>query len=116
MYEGFVQFWSLPDAVPMGSPLPVNGQGIVAADFSPNGQEVLICAQDAGRLWDVSTRKPIGPRLKEPRCLTAAFSPDGTTVTIGGKYGARIWPVPEPMKGSVQAVKERIEGLTGLKE
>jgi WD40 repeat protein len=114
-YEGLAKLWDLPTGSLKGAPLLMKSRGVVAAAFSTDGQEVLICNEDSARLWDVATGKPLGPRFPEPRCLCGASSPSGAVVATGGKYGARLWHLPEPATGTAQSLRNMIETLTGVK-
>jgi serine/threonine protein kinase/WD40 repeat protein/tetratricopeptide (TPR) repeat protein len=67
--------------------------------FSPDGA-LLLTAHETGsaQLWDVATRKPIGPPavlLGPIRAVT--FTPDGKTcVCVAADGTIRRWPVPAP--------------------
>ena len=113
-YKPEAQLWDLATARPKGPPLLMNGGGVVATAFSPDGEMVLVCNSEGGRLWDVETGKPVGPLLSEPKCLSGAMSPDGQTVVTAGKYGARSWPTFSALAGSVESVRLEIEALTGF--
>ena len=114
LFKPEVEFWDVSTGRPKGPPLLVNGRGILAACFRPDGQTVLVCNGEGGRLWDIKTGKPIGPILPEPKCLAGASSPDGKTVVTAGKYGARFWPTFSPLTGPVDSVRRDMEALTGL--
>ena len=65
--------------------------------FSPNAKILASCSDDMTIiLWDVRTRKLIGPRLvgHSDEVLSVAFSPDGKTLASGSKDGTIIlWDV-----------------------
>ena len=52
-------------------------------------------AGGTARLWDVATRKPLGPpRTDWGRVYAVAFGPDGRTLATGNTgHSARLWEV-----------------------
>ena len=70
--------------------------GKKAIFFSPNGDLLAICGNDAVRLWDFKTGEKL-ISLPIPGAEDAAFSPDGTRLaTFGAQDGLRLWGVTEP--------------------
>ena len=67
--------------------------------FSPDGA-FLLTAHESGsaQLWDVATRKPVGPPAVLIGSVRAvAFTPDGKTcVCVAADGTVRRWPVPAP--------------------
>src|SRR5205823_4532142 len=70
--------------------------------FSPDGAFLLVgCESGSAQLWDVATRKPVGP----PAVLTGpvravTFTPDGKTcVCVAANGTVRRWPVPATLGG-----------------
>jgi WD40 repeat protein len=67
--------------------------------FSPD-EAFLLTGHESGsaQLWDVATRKPVGPPavlIGPIRAVT--FTPDGKTcVCVAADGTVRRWPVPEP--------------------
>ena len=85
--------------------------------FSPDGA-ILLTAHETGtaQLWDVATRKPVGPPavLSGPiRAVT--FTPDGKTcVCVAADGTVRRWPVPAPfVEADLDRLAERVALLTG---
>ncbi|MEO2089366.1 MAG: WD40 repeat domain-containing protein, partial [Gemmataceae bacterium] len=67
--------------------------------FSPDGA-LLLTAHESGaaQLWDVATRKPVGPPAVLVGPIRAvAFTPDGKTcVCVAADGTVRRWPTPAP--------------------
>jgi eukaryotic-like serine/threonine-protein kinase len=85
--------------------------------FSPDGA-FLLTAHNTGaaELWDVATRKPVGPPavlLGPIRAVT--FTPDGKTcVCVAADGTVRRWPVPAPaVETDLYRLAERVALLTG---
>jgi WD40 repeat protein len=85
--------------------------------FSPDGAS-LLTAQESGsaQLWDVATRKPVGPPAVLVGPLRAvAFTPDGTTcLCLAADGTVRRWPVPTPfVEPDLDRLDDRVALLTG---
>jgi WD40 repeat protein/tetratricopeptide (TPR) repeat protein len=85
--------------------------------FSPDGA-FLLTAHETGsaQLWDVTTRKPVGPPAVLLGPIRAvAFTPDGKTclcVAAGGTV--RRWPVPAPFdEPDLARLADRVALMTG---
>src|SRR5438045_7696056 len=68
--------------------------GVISAQFSPDGQRVVTASRDkTARLWDATSGKPIGEPMKhEGGVFSAQFSPDGQrVVTASWDKTARMW-------------------------
>jgi WD40 repeat protein/tetratricopeptide (TPR) repeat protein len=85
--------------------------------FSPDGT-FLLTAHETGsaQLWDVATRKPIGPPavLIGPICAVS-FTPDGKTcVCVAADGTVRRWPVPTPFaEPDLARLANRVALMTG---
>src|SRR5205823_11428757 len=80
-------------------PLP---DPITDVAFSPDGALLLVGYESgSGQLWDVVTRKPVGPPavlIGPIRAVT--FTPDGKTCLCVATDGTvRRWPVPATLGG-----------------
>jgi WD40 repeat protein len=85
--------------------------------FSPDGKTVLTGSEDdAARLWDTATGRPVGPPLIHQGAVWAvAFSPSGTTVMTGSSdQTARLWDVATALPDQLERVATWVEVLTGL--
>jgi WD40 repeat protein len=86
--------WDATTGEAAGKPLPNPGQ---VRAIAVNDTVVLTAGSRRGRgeayLWDLATRKRIGPVLKGPYpFLAAALSPDGKTILTGSADGkAQLW-------------------------
>jgi serine/threonine protein kinase/WD40 repeat protein/Flp pilus assembly protein TadD len=85
--------------------------------FSPDAA-LLLTAHETGsaQLWDVATRKPVGPPavlIGPIRAVT--FTPDGKTCTCVAADGTvRRWPVPAPFaEPNLDRLADRVALLTG---
>ncbi len=88
-----------------------------ALAISPDGLTVAAGHIDGTiRLWDVSTRQPIGPTLSHDRSVfSLAFRKGGRTLTATSIDGeVRHWPVPGPWEGPADLLALQLEVETGL--
>jgi serine/threonine protein kinase/WD40 repeat protein len=85
--------------------------------FSPDGAFVLTAHETgSAQLWDVATRKPVGPPAVLIGPIRAvAFTPDGKTCLCVAADGAvRRWPVPVPLaEPELPRLTDRVALLTG---
>jgi serine/threonine protein kinase/WD40 repeat protein/tetratricopeptide (TPR) repeat protein len=85
--------------------------------FSPDGA-LLLTAHEGGtaRLWDVATRKPVGPPAVLIGPIRAvSFTPDGKTCLCVAADGTiRRWPVPAPLaEPDLGRLADRVALMTG---
>jgi serine/threonine protein kinase/WD40 repeat protein/tetratricopeptide (TPR) repeat protein len=103
------------------APLPVgylpHPDPILDVAFSPDGA-FLLTAHETGsaQLWDVATRKPVGPPAVLIGPIRAvAFTPDGKTCLCVADDGTvRRWPVPAPFaEPDLARLADRVALMTG---
>ena len=99
-----------------GGYLP-NPDPITDLAFSPDGAFLLVGYETgSAQLWDVATRKPVGPLavlIGPIRAVT--FTPDGTTcVAVAADGTVRRWPVPAPLaEPDLARLADRVALMTG---
>ena len=67
----------------------------------PTSRTLAVAHQSAGvRLWDLRTRRPLGPPLddRDGSAARVAFSPDGSTLVVAGVGGLTRWDVAQRRK------------------
>jgi WD40 repeat protein/Flp pilus assembly protein TadD len=85
--------------------------------FSPDGASLLTAHESgAAQLWDVATRKPVGPPavlIGSIRAVT--FTPDGKRCQCVAADGTvRRWPVPAPIaEPDLTRLADRVALMTG---
>lgn len=81
---------------------------VAIASISADLQWFTVATRDGVRVWDVTTRRPLGPPLRIGREATAVtLSADGQRVAVGAERLLRIWDV---RKGAVVAEPALGEG------
>lgn len=112
--DGTVAVWDVQNREQVGTPLRLLADADYKDDLnlsvalSPDGRTLAAAGSrgnppdgstpltkvDKGtvRLWDVSTRKPLGD-LPVPYSSSVTFAPDGKTVTVVGADGVGVWNV-----------------------
>ena len=85
--------------------------------FSPDGAFLLVGYESgSAQLWDVATRKPVGPPAVLIGAIRAVtFTPDGKTcVCVAGDGTVRRWPVPAPFaEPDLARLADRVALMTG---
>jgi WD40 repeat protein len=112
----FAHVWDVRTGQALGqTPYHPEG-GVNSLAPSPDGQSVLISSTDGTAwLWEVATGATLGPPACREAVGPVAFSPEGRTFAVAGGDGRIVlWEVPRPLAGSAEAVRLRVEALTGL--
>ena len=85
--------------------------------FSPDGAFLLVGYESgSAQLWDVATRKPVGPPAVLIGAIRAVtFTPDGKTcVCVAADGTVRRWPVPAPFaEPDLARLADRVALMTG---
>jgi WD40 repeat protein len=108
---------------PVGEPM-VHRDGVLYADFSPRGHQVVTCGEDKTALiWSLETgQQLVRPLLHGDQVARAAFSPDGRwLVTLCRNQVLQVWdvstgdaitpPIPVGAPCSQVAFSEHAEGV-----
>jgi WD40 repeat protein/tRNA A-37 threonylcarbamoyl transferase component Bud32 len=91
--------------------------GVFSVAIHPDGKMALTGGSDrTARLWNLSTRRPLGPALSHGALVSAvAFSPDGHSFLTGSHDGVlRIWETPEPVEGDVMRLEHWSRVISGV--
>ena len=107
------QLWDVATGKPKGAPLPHRASTLA---FSPDGRTAATCGgwPRQVRLWDVATARALGaPLWHGERVYPLAFRPDGRLLAVGGSV-SHLWQLPDPAAGDADALRRRMESLTGL--
>jgi WD40 repeat protein/tetratricopeptide (TPR) repeat protein len=120
----FVRVWDALTSQMVAGPFKVearNQSPLYSAEFSQDGDQLLLLTQARAMIWDVRTRKIAAESLAPSfGSLTAHLSPDNSRLVTGGlQKTARIWdartgePLSEPLLhvGEVISVRFSPDGL-----
>jgi WD40 repeat protein len=70
--------------------------GVAVLTVSPDGAYLAVGGYEQARLWNISTRSPVGPVLPHRNTILAtAFSPDSRRLlTAGMDNSVKVWSIP----------------------
>jgi eukaryotic-like serine/threonine-protein kinase len=85
-----VLVWDTRTGKVIGDPLPHTSNAF-AAGFSPDGRTFLTGDEPGTRLWDATTRQPLGEWVGGSRAVPRAFFPDGKRFLLLNQGTAQIW-------------------------
>jgi WD40 repeat protein len=117
-HDNTIRLWDPSTGQQIGEGLPGHTSEVNSVAFSPDGL-ILVSAGGSNygeedgertiRLWDVSTRQPIGEPLRghEDGVKSVAFSPDGSVLASGSSDGTiRLWHAV-PLRERIDAIRAR---------
>ncbi len=107
------RLWDGATNQPRGPEAPFQIRG---AAFHPSVRFLALGGAEAdARLWSAEVFKPIGPPLPHPGPVDVTFCPDGALVATHSYFDntIRLWKIPEPLAGTPDQVRQRMEALTG---
>ncbi|HKM54184.1 MAG TPA: TIR domain-containing protein [Isosphaeraceae bacterium] len=111
-----VIFWSSDTFKPRGEPIRLNSE-VTDLVFSPDGRTLIASAAGGVTVWDVATRRPIGPGFKLPEGVFQgiAVSSDGRTLASALSYDpsrgcVALWDLS--YRSQLGAVLPVVEGIT----
>jgi WD40 repeat protein len=110
---GSAQLWSMATRQPLGPPFPDYGSvGAVAS----RGDFILMGTGPNGTcLFDVRSRKQLGPPVEQRGVRSVAFAPGGATFLTAGEDGtARIRCVPGPLEGGAERISLWVQHATDM--
>jgi len=82
--------------------------GVEPLATSPDGRFLVTGGPFAQQIWDLGSRKPIGPQ--GPPVQAIVFSPDSQRIFTGDRAGVlRIRPVPAPLPGTIPQIVQWVE-------
>lgn len=92
--DGTVHLWSLGGA-PRDTGILTHDVQVLTMRFNANGSRLITAGGGHARVWDVTARRPIGPRLRGPGGIRdARLSADGRlALTYSSDDAARMWDV-----------------------
>ena len=91
---GYTQLWDVSSREPIGAPLAGHEGWVYNAEFSPDGRMLATSSDDGVILWDVESRRALGPLPGRFSAVSARFSSDGRRLFVLHENGeAERWEV-----------------------
>ena len=99
------------------APLPAKSGGVLDAEFSPDGQRLLLLTQgEAAQLWDVPTspkinNAPIGVfGQASENFLAVAYGPDNQQIAVLNSDGSvKLWPIFQNTQALITFVHDELK-------
>jgi WD40 repeat protein len=114
--DNAARLWDVKTGQLISDKLSPDGNCVLGAEFSPNGQYVMTCGNQYARLWDVRTGLALGPPLVHEKfvgCMN--FSSDGRKVLTGSiDKTVCIWNIVPPAKDNSNQLRLSVEVRTGI--
>lgn len=126
--DGNIFFWDLEDLLPIGEPITLTNMAR-ELEYSPDGRllaavgcgerdEQNNCIAGGLRLWDASSREPIGESLNAHQTWISslAFHPDGNLLATGSwDNSAILWDISDPSSPQMlSTVSEHSNRVTSI--
>jgi WD40 repeat protein len=89
---------------------------VSSAVFVGDGQRVLTGSRDGAQLWDVQSRRRVGPICwYKDNIMHVALSPDGKMAVLADWDGyGLLWTLPEPKPGDPEQITRWVQAEVGL--
>ena len=90
--DGFVRLW---DAAGRRQEAKLQAPSVSDVAFSPDGRLLAAATGDAAVVWNVGSRRPIGPPFSRGgrTAIHIGFSPDGRMLAVAGIDAVSVWDV-----------------------
>jgi WD40 repeat protein/Flp pilus assembly protein TadD len=117
-YSGLVRTWNLSTGREIGRPLHQGGAIVMALSFSPDGKMLAVglskerTGKPGTRLWDATTRQPIGELLPSTDDIRRiVFRPDGRALLAGSNRWTRLWDTIQGQALTEPLIQEEAGGF-----
>ena len=94
--SGEVVFWDLDHGQQLGPNVKFHRQSVSDLSFNPAGLTLASTSGNETFLWDVASRRPLGPLPHDLHYGTLAFSPNGKQLLLAGAANHQmLWDVDQ---------------------
>ncbi|MFD4351898.1 hypothetical protein ACFWPX_05040 [Nocardia sp. NPDC058518] len=107
--DNTIRLWDWTEGRKVGEPLTGHKYGVKEIAFSEDGRRLYSLSSDSVRIWDTSTRQPVGKTI-EGSFTTMTLSHDGRRIAVADDEAIRQWDaesgdaVGEPFEGHDKSV------------